>query len=168
MKHALIALATLPLVLTACSGSTDGDESQTAEAAAEERVVSYTVRGQVASLPDNMNDLMVKHEAIPEFRSPNGTLGMNVMTMGFPLAEGVSSEGMSVGDKVATTVEVRHQRDWTLIGYETVSWEALPAETELNFTPIETGVRRYDPDTGEPVEEPADTDQADEPGDADG
>lgn len=160
MKHkplvqilAVLVSILIASFITACSKEAESTPPQSSDQAAPEgmRIVSYTVRGEVRSLPDESNDLMVRHEAIPEFRQGNGTLGMNVMVMPFPFADGINADGMSIGDIVAITFEVTHREDWSLVGYQTVGWELLPADTELNFTPIETGVDRFDPETGEPI-----------------
>lgn len=103
------------------------------------RYVRYTVRAQITALPaqGTGGDLMAHHEPIPEFRGNDGSIeGMNEMTMPFPIGEGVSTEGLAVGDKVAITFEVTHAQDWKLQGYEIVSWEKLPADTTLNFAGV--------------------------------
>lgn len=161
MKYALKLTVLVPAFLGAALLPIGCGEAEEETPAVEERVVAYTVRGEVVTLPDAMNDLMVKHEAIPEFRDGEGTLGMNVMTMPFPLADGVASDGLDVGDKVSITFEVRHNMDWSLKGYEATEWEELPADTQLNFTPIVTGVKRFDPATGEPIDGVADYVNAD-------
>jgi Cu/Ag efflux protein CusF len=90
----------------------------------------YDARGIVVALPADGEDLMLKHEAIPTFRNIEGELvGMNSMQMPFPLGEGVSLEGIEVGDMVAFTFEV----DWDP-AYFIRSIEVLPEETELDFS----------------------------------
>ncbi|MEO1128382.1 MAG: hypothetical protein AAFX05_01595 [Planctomycetota bacterium] len=114
----------------------------------------YVVRGEVVALPDDMlSDFKVRHEAIPEYRRPDGKLGMDVMSMPFwpPVGmpesdieperiEGFSLEGIEIGDKVAVTFEVRMTDsdilDYTLVGYYATRVEKLPADTELDFTPL--------------------------------
>lgn len=138
------ALATLlcagSAALSACSSEAEEnavDESQIRDEFAQDvwETVEYTVRGQVASLPAGDDPLQVRHEAIPEFR--NGEkMGMNVMTMPFPLGEGVSLEGVQPGDKLSITFSVDYQEGWSPINYRVVSYEKLPAETELDFTPL--------------------------------
>ena len=96
MRALLLVLA---LAFAACSGSID-DEGP---------VQVYDVRGIVAQLPSGPGtELMIEHEEIPHFVGASGdTVGMNEMTMGFPVAEGVSLEGFAVGDSVQFTFEVR-------------------------------------------------------------
>ncbi len=106
------------------------------------RNVVYAVRGRVTSLPEGMNDFSVRHEAIPEFISgrtaADGTpeLGMNVMDMPFTAAERYDFGDVAVGDVVMIRFEVRYGADGSLEGYELVGHEVLPAETELDFTPL--------------------------------
>ena len=130
-----------------CGGGEEtGAERSPAAGPAEPEVreVEYTVRGVVERMPGAMNELLVRHEAIPEFDTgrvdDEGTpvLGMNVMSMEFPAGEGYDYRDLSVGDKVALTFAVRHDaEDNSLVGWELVSHEVLPDETELNFTPLD-------------------------------
>jgi Cu/Ag efflux protein CusF len=73
----------------------------------------------------------VYHEPIDNFVGADGkVVGMGTMTMPFPLAKGVSLEGLSVGDIVEVTFEVRwksHPRT------QTTKVVKLPAGTELHF-----------------------------------
>jgi Cu/Ag efflux protein CusF len=70
---------------------------------------SYTVKGVIKALPGNgraVNELIVKHEAIPNYRDEAGNVvGMMAMTMPFYLAESVSASGLAVGDNIELTVE---------------------------------------------------------------
>lgn len=74
---------------------------------------TYSVKGRVAQMPtaeSPLSEFMIHHEAIPDFVNAKGEAsGMKEMTMPFPLGEGVSTEGLSVGDAVAFTFNV----DWT-------------------------------------------------------
>jgi len=74
----------------------------------------YTVNGRIEQLPDTAvkgSMLQVHHEDIPGFVSREGkVVGMNAMTMPFPPAPGVSLQGLSVGDEVELTFEVRWDR----------------------------------------------------------
>lgn len=100
----------------------------------------YTVRGEIVALPDPGNptsELQVRHEAIPHFRGGGAELGMNTMIMPFPLAEGLSLEGLSEGQPVTLTFEVDFdvERD-TLTGYRATKIEPLPEDTVLDWTPL--------------------------------
>jgi len=103
---------------------------------------TYTTRGQVAQLPvagDDRTDFMVRHEAIPEFRGPQGERGMDTMVMPFPIREepAVSLEGIAPGDKVQITFDVVFDlvKDQPVDWY-TVKLEKLATDTELDFRSI--------------------------------
>lgn len=95
---------------------------------------TYTVRGVVESVPSPDRptaEFFVRHEAIDGFKNPDGSRGMNSMTMPFPLGKGVSLEGIAPGDKVEFVMAV-----WTRPGhrgYEIRKIAKLPADTELRF-----------------------------------
>jgi Cu/Ag efflux protein CusF len=69
----------------------------------------YEVRGEIVRLPaSGSREISISHEAIPSFRDESGkVVGMEAMTMPFVVAEGVSTDGLAVGDPVAFTLEVR-------------------------------------------------------------
>ena len=69
----------------------------------------YTVRGVVRQLPSALaNELHVRHEAIADFRDADGeVVGMESMTMPFPLADAALTAGVEPGDKVEMVFEVR-------------------------------------------------------------
>lgn len=73
---------------------------------------SYSVRGKVAQIavPGNpATEFMIQHQAIDDFVDAEGRqVGMDSMTMSFPLAPGVSTAGLAVGDPVEFTLHV----DW--------------------------------------------------------
>ncbi len=75
-------------------------------------VFSYSVKGVVKALPGNgraSNEIIVKHEAIPDYRDESGNIvGMMAMTMPFYLAKTTKLDGgISVGDAVEMNVEQR-------------------------------------------------------------
>jgi Cu/Ag efflux protein CusF len=114
-------LAALLLAGAGCLG--------TKSAAAE-----YQVRGRVQRLPDPnaaSRDLWLAHEAIDSWVSRDGKVeGMDPMTMPFTVNDGVSLDGIEVGD----AVEVHLSVDW--IAAEPVlinSVEKLPPDTKLVF-----------------------------------
>ncbi len=86
-------------------------------------------------LPKEDNDrasFQVQHERIPDFVNAQGkVVGMDSMTMPFPLAEGVTTRGVEVGDKV----ELEFQVDWSpgRRGWWATAIRPLPAETALDF-----------------------------------
>ena len=124
----LVLAACIPLTLSGCFRDEEPEPAQVGEYHIGWGV--YSTRGLVVRLPANGQDLELKHEAIPMFISINGEpIGMQAMQMPFPLGEGVSIEGIKVGDKVEFMFEV----DWDP-GYFIVSISALPDETELDFS----------------------------------
>ena len=71
------------------------------------------------------------HEPIDDFLAPDGKVGMNSMSMPFPLAKGVSMSGIAPGDVVEVRLAV-----WTAkgdLGYEARAVKKLPPETALHF-----------------------------------
>ncbi len=124
----LLLAALLPMALVGCSRS----EEPTQVVVDETHIGSgvYWARGLVVALPVDGGGITLKHEAIPTFLSVKGEMvGMKPMQMPFPLGEGVSIEGIEVGDKVEFTFEV----DWDP-GFFILSISALPQETELDFS----------------------------------
>lgn len=76
-------------------------------------------------------ELIVHHEPINDFANPNGTKGMNSMSMPFPPAKGLSLEGLAIGDPVELTFAY-----WSTpgsMGYEMTKITKLPPGTELHF-----------------------------------
>jgi len=123
------------MMLAGCGGegASGGGEKAAAEDLGPPSAV-YTVRGRVVTLPDPANPLSefrVKHEAIDDFVDASGeVVGMSVMEMPFPLAKGVSLEGVEPGDVVEVTFAVwwqprRH--------YEATRVVELPRDTVLDF-----------------------------------
>jgi Copper binding periplasmic protein CusF len=93
----------------------------------------YAGRGRVAQLPGPQGSrlLYLQHEPIDDFRDRQGKIvGMDSMTMPFPLADGVSLAGVRAGDPVAFELRV----DWTAeTEVEITSLRKLPAGTRLVF-----------------------------------
>ena len=103
---------------------------------------SYTVRGQVVMVPSAdrpFDDLQIRHEAIPDYKNRDGEVyvnskgvrGMVTMMMPFPVAAGVSLEGIEPGDKVEFVFVTTWGEDYP--EYEITEIRELPADTELNF-----------------------------------
>jgi Cu/Ag efflux protein CusF len=139
-----VALAALLVSGISCGGGSepgqtssegaDSASSQAADAGSSQGVDVYTVRGEITQLPDpdrEGSELMVRHEPMPEFKNAKGeVVGMGAMTMPFPLAEGVSVDGLSVGDKVSLTFEVQFEPSTS---FQTTQITKLPEGTELDF-----------------------------------
>ncbi len=120
LPAALVALA----VLVACGG-------RPSDEAAPER---YRVRGVVRQLPPADRpggEIHVRHEAIPEFKDADGeVVGMEPMTMPFPLADPELLAGLEVGDKIEMEFEVRWHGDYPL---RVTAIAELPPETPLEL-----------------------------------
>lgn len=94
---------------------------------------TYTTRGKIEALPSASGDLSILHEPIPEFKDKDGTVvGMGTMSMPFPLAAGVSLDGLSVGDAVEFDFSVWWR---PRVAYEVTRIVKLPPDTTLNFGP---------------------------------
>lgn len=144
------ALAALTLALAAC-GSKNESSSAPADPLAGLTVHVYTVRGEIIALPDAAQDLQVRHEAIAEFKNPDGSLGMNTMIMPFWPPQGIpkddpriaariaglSLDGLAASDKVELTFDVLWDADNKLVGYYATSVTPLPVDTALDFSPLE-------------------------------
>ncbi len=147
------ALICATLAIVAC-GSHDASattrKTSQSDPLAGLTVNAYTVRGEVVSLPDAVQDLQIRHEAIPEFQNPGGSMGMNTMTMPFwppqgiakddpriaARIEGFSLEGIAVDQKVEFAFDVLFDAEHKLVGYYATSIHPLPAETVLDFSPL--------------------------------
>lgn len=150
-----LLIAALGLI-AACSG--DGSTEQ----AGQEPATIYRIRAEVRALPipDRASpELVVRHEAVDQWIDPTGTVvGMDAMTMPFPLETEAIAEGFAAGDLVEMTVEV----DWNgprpvlVTGLET-----LPEGTELEFRQA-APVAEPSPDEGQSDEGQADEGQAKE------
>lgn len=94
----------------------------------------YTVRARVEMVPvpgKPTTEFMVYHEPIDAVVNPDGSRGMNSMTMPIPLAQGVSIEGIHAGDLVVIELAM-----WTNPGnlwLEARSVKKLPPDTQLHF-----------------------------------
>jgi Cu/Ag efflux protein CusF len=104
------------LVLAGC-----GPRAQSPEPSHGERIA---VRASVTQLPGTDNLLYLHHEAIDRFRDEDGKIvGMDSMTMPFPIAKGLSLQGIEAGDKVTATLQI----DWKAVpGVQVVAIEELP------------------------------------------
>jgi Cu/Ag efflux protein CusF len=115
----------LPLV-AACAGAPEEHDG----GATASRVTTYTVRGRVVALPSTGGgEIRLAHEAIGGFESAAGeVVGMEAMTMSFPVAASVDDAALAPGDVVEFELRV----DWSAEQPATVTRiEPLPAGTEL-------------------------------------
>ncbi len=120
---ALLATTLMLALLAGCGGKT---ATPTAD--------MYTVRGVVEKLPQSDGpdrSLYIHHEPIPGYRDENGaTVGMMAMTMPFPVAPGVSLDGIAPGDPVEFTFAVTWKPK---SGYEITAIHELPPDTVIDF-----------------------------------
>lgn len=137
-----IAVAVLsPALLVGCEKNQPADQ-QAAEQENADTLVEYTVRGRVEQLPGGpefpAREFMVRHEEIPEFRSSmtpgDERIGMRSMSMAFPLAEGVSLDGVEPGTLVELMFETVYDGEsGRLEGYTVQRLTILDATTELQI-----------------------------------
>jgi Cu/Ag efflux protein CusF len=94
-------------------------------------VKRYSIRAEVVRLPEKPGGyLTLRHEAVDDFTDMDGAVvGMDSMTMQFPVARGASPDGLAVGDKVEATLVVDWDQGYMLL--ERVS--RLPGGTTLHF-----------------------------------
>ncbi|MEM7353674.1 MAG: copper-binding protein [Acidobacteriota bacterium] len=112
------------LALIACAGPPEGSSPPE----------TYRVRAQVRQLPVEtraVQELVVRHEAIPEFKDMEGeVVGMESMTMPFPVDDPELLTGIEPGDRIELDFEVRWD-DGNPLTLTAVS--KLPPETRLSF-----------------------------------
>lgn len=120
--RSFLLVALLPLIAAGCAGPVE-----------KERATghTYTVRARVQQLPAQGGGLYLTHEAIDDWVGRSGKVeGMSTMTMPFPVAEGVSLEGIEPDD----VVEVQIHADWEADpAVEITALRELPPDTQLDF-----------------------------------
>ncbi len=103
----------------------------------------YHVRAQVRRVPvpdidavpdarsNKTGEIYVRHEAIPGFKDADGRIvGMDSMSMPFPLADVSLVAGIEAGDKIEMELEVSWHGGNPL---KVTAIERLPARTRLDF-----------------------------------
>jgi len=127
----LAACVAVVLLAVACAGGPAGEANGEP---GSDTAAHYEVRGQVTAVPtagDPLSNLVIRHEAIDDFATRDGeVVGMSSMSMPFPLADGVSLDGIAPGDKVRFTLEVDWDGD---PAYQITRIEPLPADTEIEY-----------------------------------
>ena len=101
------------------------------EADRERPVRRYTIRAEVVRLPERPGgDVVLRHEAVDDFTDMDGAVvGMDSMTMPFPVARGAWPEGVKVGDKLEALLVVDWEKGFQVLERIT----RLPPATELHF-----------------------------------
>lgn len=131
-RLATLALVAVTPLVAACGGG--GPAERPGGEPEDPPDQTYTVRGQVVALPGedaSQRRIRVRHEAVPDFVGVDGeVVGMASMTMPFPVAEGLSLEGIETDDKVEMTFEVRWDGSEPL---RVVELRELPPGTTLDF-----------------------------------
>ena len=122
------ATAALAL-LSAVAGS--GHAWATPQAERERPVKRYTIRAEVVRLPERPGgEVVLRHEAVDDFTDMDGAVvGMDSMTMPFPLARGAWPEGVKVGDKLEALLVVDWEKGFQVLERIT----RLPPATALHF-----------------------------------
>jgi Cu/Ag efflux protein CusF len=91
----------------------------------------YTVRGLLVQAPDSRAGLYLYHEAIDDWVGRDGKLeGMDAMAMPYPVAPGVSLDGIKANDKVEITIHADWQSDTPV---EVTRVRKLSPDTQLVF-----------------------------------
>jgi len=98
----------LPILVLALAGCGGGSEAK-----------QHTVRGQVARVLKDGGELVIDHEAVPDY--------MMAMQMSLVVADPAEAQGLQPGDKVRFTLHVADRGVW-IDGIE-----SLPAETTLEL-----------------------------------
>lgn len=117
----LLFFTLLPLLTTGCAGGSGQEITGN----------TYTVRARVQQLPSQGSGLYLEHEAIDNWIGRSGQVeGMHSMTMPFPLAKGVSLEGIGADDIVEAQIHVDWEAD---LPVRITALRELPRDTELEF-----------------------------------
>ncbi len=94
---------------------------------------TYTTRGIIKSLPGEKatQEFIIHHETIPDYRSINGSVGMNEMMMPISVPDRSVLEGLEVGDKVELTFGERFEPRPAM---EVIAVTKLPDDAELELS----------------------------------
>lgn len=93
----------------------------------------YTLKGRVTSVDPSAPTphVSVHHESIPSFVSRSGErVGMNSMTMSFAVAPSAALDGISEGEPIEFTFEVRWNHEPAML---ITSLHELPAASHLEL-----------------------------------
>ncbi len=122
---------------------------------------SYRVRGLVRQLPARAGgEVQIRHEAIPDFKNADGeVVGMDSMTMPFPVADAGLLAGIEAGDRIEMEFVVRWSGGHPL---EIVAMEKLPPETRLAFETAPEAEAEPAEAEPEPAPEPAEAEHGTE------
>ena len=125
-RSAVVGIVLVAGLFCGCGSATEGVPDRPVE--------RYHVRGMIVELPDPDvpgSKLRIHHEAIDDFRGVDGEIwGMDSMTMPFDVTADGLTDGLSKGDEVEFTLEVRWGRDASQTVTEI---RPLPPGTTLEF-----------------------------------
>lgn len=93
----LIIAAVLSSTLNPALATADNKTDSMSGMKASESSAPIQSRGEITKINADKRKITLNHEPIPELNWPR-------MTMGFPLASGVSLEGFAIGDTVEFTL----------------------------------------------------------------
>ena len=111
----------LVMILVGCAPEVESGATRT----------TYSVRGVVMQISPEENMVVIHHEAIRDFIGADGRIeSMPAHQMEFPLAAGVSLEGVKLSQKVQIMFEVWWAPD---PGYELTELRPLDPETPLEL-----------------------------------
>lgn len=135
----LPALLLIALSLAGCDAAPDYEHT-------------YTTRATILSLPGEKvtQEFIVHHETIPDYRSINGSIGMNEMAMPIPVPDKSALKGIAVGDKVELVFGERFEPKH-IMGL--ISITKLPDDTPMNLGATTSGAQPRDEDTSEDTPE---------------
>ncbi len=102
------------------------------EPPATESAETYRVRGMVRQMPERAGgEVQVRHEAIPGFKNADGeVVGMDSMTMPFPVTDDGLLAGIAAGDRIEMEFEVRWSGGHPL---RITAIDKLPPDARLAF-----------------------------------
>ena len=124
------------------AGHDHGDHGTDSDTKVVRSDVYEGVLGELMFIPDGSianQHPKIHHVQIPDFQrqegsvamTPDGIPGMRSMTMEFPLAEGVTLDGFSAGDKVKFSFRV----NWGgSVAWEMTEVEKIDAGTEIDYS----------------------------------
>ncbi len=152
----MLALGALLLLAIAGCGSEPAAVPETPE--------TYRVRGMVRQLPPPERaggEVQIRHEAIPDFKNADGeVVGMDSMTMPFPVADAGLLAGIEAGDRIEMEFEVRWSGGHPL---QLTAIDKLPPDARLAF---EAGAPEASPGTDESEASPDSEETAPDPGES--
>ena len=131
--HLLAALILAAFTVVIGCGRTPGPPAPPVNESTPTAVTArtYVVRARLVRIQSRARPLQldIEHEAIPDLVGPSGEVeGMHSMVMPFPLAEGVSLNGLAAGDLIEVDLRIDWEADRPAV---ITAVRGLPAGTQL-------------------------------------